>query len=302
MANFRNIIKLNKHLTSVADLNKESILELFNLTSNLINKKQDLNYNYKKGIGLLFFQPSTRTRMSFEIAAKNIGLNTILESNPDVNTAMAKQETLHDVLKTMSNYVDAIVLRHPNEEEVFENIKNIDIPIINGGWGNFEHPTQALIDLYTFHNTFENLENTKLAIVGDPNTRTSRSISELASLFNMKVSFIHPVIYTPKSYSIPYESFIVNDKDSFRQIVPNFDIVYYSNFTGTSVDDKRNEIYDIYYLSKKFLVDNKLYIYSPLPRRPNEMDIEADNTEYQLSFNAVNNSVFLRMALYNFIL
>ena len=96
-------------------------------------------------------------------------------------------------------------------------------------------------------------------------------------------------------------SIICNNKESFQETVKNFDLVYYSNFTGTIIDDKRDVIYDNYFLPKKYLEDNNLCIYSPLPRRPNEMDIEADDTEFQLSFDAVENSVYLRMALINLI-
>ena len=101
-------------------------------------------------MALLFFQPSTRTRMSFEIAAKNLGYNVIIETNPYKSSSSAKGESLYDTFKTISHYVDGIIIRHPDKQVIENNIKNIPIPIINAGIGNWEHPTQSLIDFYTF--------------------------------------------------------------------------------------------------------------------------------------------------------
>ena len=242
--------------------------------------------------------------MGFEIAAKNLGLNTLLETNPKDNLSIAKQETLNDTLKTMSSYVNAIILEHPDECVVFNNIKNINIPIINAGWGNFQHPTQALIDLYTFQNTFIDLNNIKLAIVGDPNTRTAKSIFELAFRFNMSINFIYPNIfnYNIYNYNTPVNKTIANSKEEFQNAVKDSDILYYSNFTNTIVNNEKNNIYNNYYLPLSFLKQYDIKIYSPLPRHPNEMDLDADNTQYQLSFYGIRNSVYLKMALIHSIL
>ena len=284
----------NRNLISISNLSKKDINKLFQLTEDIKFGLKNVQSN--KNIGLLFFQPSTRTRMSFEIAAKKMGMNTLLESNPLKNSAMAKEETLHDVLKTMSNYVDLIVLRHQDEKEVFKNIKNINIPIINGGWGNFEHPTQALIDLYTFKNRFKNYKNIRLSIVGDPNTRTSISISELALKFGIQSTFIYPSELLPKNKNeeLIYEN--IDDKKQFQDYVKNFNLIYYSNWTGTEIDNNRNNLYEKYFLPFNFLYNSNIIVYSPLPR-DYKMDVNADDTLNQLSFEGVENSVYLRMAL-----
>ena len=229
----------NKSLISVKQFTNNDIINIFELANKfkkhyIKHGNSFVNYNNNKGIGLLFFQPSTRTRMSFEIAAKNIGLNALLETNPTNNLSIAKQESLSDTLKTMSQYVDTIILRHPDDEEVFNNIENINIPIINAGWGEFEHPTQALIDLYTFKHNVKSLKNTNLAIVGDPNTRTAKSITELASKFNMSISYIYPDIYSHNINNISVNKLIANNHNDFQKAVQNQDILYYSNFTGTA--------------------------------------------------------------------
>ena len=110
----------NKSLISVKQFTNNDIINIFELANKfkkhyIKHGNSFVNYNNNKGIGLLFFQPSTRTRMSFEIAAKNIGLNALLETNPTNNLSIAKQESLSDTLKTMSQYVDTIILRHPDD-------------------------------------------------------------------------------------------------------------------------------------------------------------------------------------------
>ena len=339
----RNENIYNKNILTIDNILDNDILSLFNLTDYL--KYNDdynfINFNGKKSLGLLFFEPSTRTRMSFELAAKKIGLYTLIETNPNQNMSIAKQESLHDTLKTISNYVDGIVLRHPDEKEVFKNIENIDVPIINAGWGNYGHPTQALIDLYTFKNKFKNLKQTKLAIVGDPNRRTVKSICKLANRLEMPLTIIYPNLYKYQPHNLDYSfnSIIANNKYEFQEAAKEQDILYYSKFTHDILDNKNDNLFDNYkeqhiqwlaaehqlvrkntnngtihshnivyetidnyYLPLSFLEENNVYIYSPLPRHPNEMDKNVDNTKYQLSFEGVKNSVYIRMALLNLIL
>ena len=183
---------------TVNDMNNQQILELFGLADKL---QKGLQIKLNKIISLLFFQPSTRTRAGFEAACKQLQCQTIVETNPIQNSACAKQETLADLLKTMSCYTDCIILRHPVAEDVFNAIENVSVPIINAGWGSWEHPTQALIDLYTFYDCFNRkMSNKKLALVGDLDTRTAKSIAKLAKRFDFHITLIYP-----KNYSLPSE-------------------------------------------------------------------------------------------------
>ena len=281
-----------------------------------IDEKIEHNYSIsvQKNIALLFFQPSTRTRMSFEIASKNIGCNTLLETNPNHSSSIAKGETLHDTLKTMSSYVDAIIMRHPDVHVVRENMNNINVPIINGGFGNWEHPTQALIDFYTFYRKInKKLTNIKIALVGDLNTRTAQSLVKLANIFSVQLYLINYVaypleldrkkLYDNLSNNIVYLTIESNQEFKTCISTHNIDVVYYSNYIGLDCDSTRNKMFDSYYLSLNDLQEMKektghiIHTYSPLPRRKREMDTDVDDTEHDLSFPAIQYSVHVREIL-----
>ena len=258
--------------------------------------------------------------MSFEIAAKNIGYQTILENNPLTASSIAKGETLYDTLKTISYYVDAIIMRHPDKNIVEKNIKGINIPIINAGFGTWEHPTQSLIDFYTFHHQMtslnKKLENTKLAVVGDLNSRTAQSVIKLAVKFNISLLLVNhssyplenkrKALYDTLSSLIEYQT--VETNDQFRNVIKNVDIVYYSNYIGTHCDETRIKMFQSFYLPLEYLQEQEnnsghiIHTYSPLPRRPEEMDIRIDDTKYDLSFPAIKFSVYLRQVLLKHIL
>lgn len=299
---------------SIEQFDKDKILALFKETNVLLEN----NVRYlsdkleKKNIALLFFQPSTRTRMSFEMAAKNNGYLTILESDPVKSSSIAKGETLYDTLKTISNYVDAIVIRHPDKNIVENNIKNINVPIINGGLGTWEHPTQSLIDFFTFQRHLKKpLNRVKLAIVGDLNTRTAQSVIKLGSKFGVTFKMINHTSYPIEKDRLEYYqqltsniSFIsVDNNNDFREQVKDVDIVYYSNYIGTHCDETRVNMFNSFYLPLSFLRDvfnhsgHLIHTYSPLPRRKEEMDVEVDDTVFDLSFPAIKYSVSLRQVL-----
>ncbi|MGH8896108.1 MAG: hypothetical protein ACRDZ4_03575 [Egibacteraceae bacterium] len=107
----------------------------------------------------LFFQPSTRTRMSFETAMHRLGGAVVTEANPLVSSSAAKEESLADMMRTVSKHANVIVLRHPNDDDAREGVKCAQAPVINGGWGDWEHPTQALLDLYTLWRTHGSVES-----------------------------------------------------------------------------------------------------------------------------------------------
>ena len=301
-----------KSFLSIDQYSKEMIEKLFKEVDAKI--EYNTRISIQKNIALLFFQPSTRTRMSFEIASKNIGCNTLLETNPNQSSSIAKGETLYDTLKTLSNYVDAIIMRHPDANVVHDNIQKINIPIVNGGFGNWEHPTQALIDFYTFHrNIPKPLQDIKIALVGDLNTRTAQSLVKLADKCGVSLYLINYVsypleperkqVYDDLTNNIVYLTIETNQE--FKACISNhnIDVVYYSNYIGLDCDSTRLKMFDSYYLSLDDLQDNKnknghtIHTYSPLPRRKHEMDTRVDDTEHDLSFPAIQYSVHLREIL-----
>ena len=154
-----------RSLLSINDLTDKQILELFELGKRL----EPWNM---LGIGLLagrvmvtlFFQPSTRTRMSFETAMLRLGGGVVTETTPLISSSAAKEESLNDTMKVVSKYANVVVLRHPEEEVARVASAYSEVPVINGGFGNWEHPTQALLDLYTLWRTFGRVEGLKVCV------------------------------------------------------------------------------------------------------------------------------------------
>jgi len=137
-----------KSLLSINDLTNDQIYGLFELALALEPwNRSAINLLSGRVMAALFFQPSTRTRMSFETAMHRLGGAVVTEATPMVSSSAAKEGSLADMMKVVSKYANVIVLRHPNDVEAREGVKYADSPVINGGFGHWEHPTQALLDL-----------------------------------------------------------------------------------------------------------------------------------------------------------
>lgn len=264
-----------------------------------------------KTVALLFFQPSTRTRMSFEAAAKRLGCHTLIETQPATASSMSKGETLRDTLTTMACYADCIVMRHPDEQQALAAVggegAGVGVPVINGGWGNWEHPTQTLVDMYTFSRTFGDLQSVTVAIVGDINTRTSRSLIHLCDTLSVTYRVVCHALFEENGRRLQTDGVdrrVVDNEGVFKEAIQGVDVVYYSNYTGTGeTEADRETMFRDMYLSLDYLRElemstgKRTHIYSPLPRRVGEMDTRIDGTRFDLSFPAVRYSVELRMAL-----
>lgn len=260
-----------------------------------------------KTVALVFFQPSTRTRMSFEIAAKRLGCNTLIETHPTTASSMSKGETLHDTLATVACYADCIVMRHPDEKEALDAVHGLSVPVVNGGWGNWEHPTQTLVDMYTFSRTFEDIRTMTIAIVGDVNTRTSRSLVHLCDTLGVAYRVICHALFETNGRMLQttgVELRVVDTGESFKEAIRGVDVVYYSNYTGTGQTEADRQIMfrdmhiPLEYLQEvEVSTGKRTHVYSPLPRRVGEMDTRVDGTPFDLSFPAMRYSVELRMAL-----
>jgi aspartate carbamoyltransferase catalytic subunit len=245
--------------------------------------------------------------MSFETAAKRLGCHTLIETQPTTSSSMCKGETLHDTLATVACYADCIVMRHPNEQEALTAVKGLRVPVINGGWGNWEHPTQTLVDMYTFSRTFGNLQNVAIAIVGDVNTRTSRSLVHLCDTLGVNYRVICHTLFQANGQQLHTENaerHVVDSEEMFKEAIQGVNVVYYSNYTGTGETEVNRQImFRDMYLSLEYLRETELltgkrvHVYSPLPRRVGEMDTRVDGTPFDLSFPAMKYSVELRMAL-----
>ena len=153
------------HLLSVNDLTNDQIYGLFELAKTLEPwNRSGLNVLQGNVMATLFFQPSTRTRMSFETAMARLGGAVLTETTPLISSSMAKEETLADMIKVVSQYANIIVIRHPDADEATGAVPFADCPVICGAFGHREHPTQALLDLYTLWRTYGRVEGLKVCV------------------------------------------------------------------------------------------------------------------------------------------
>jgi aspartate carbamoyltransferase catalytic subunit len=269
----------------------------------------------------LFFQPSTRTRMSFETAMHRLGGSVISEANPLVTSSAAKEESLSDMLSVVSKYANLIVLRHFNAEEARTAAPYSEAPVINAGWGHWEHPTQALLDLYTLYRTFGKIEGLKVCVASADliEARTGHSMAQGLARLGAKVT-----LASQKSRRTPDEvleklaAFGGNrvteefdlTQDTFNELVSGMDMVYLPGCSAPKGPEAESfkKVMDNYYVRyetlNKVQEDNNrtIYITHTLPRRAGEMDLRIDTTRHQLYFEAIAYSVSVRMALVTSIL
>jgi len=263
----------------------------------------------------LFFQPSTRTRMSFETAMQRLGGAVISEANPMVTSSAAKEESLSDMLKVVSKYANIIVIRHFNDVEAREAIPLSDSPVINGGLGHWEHPTQALLDLYTLWSMYGRIEGLNVCIASPDliGARTGHSMAYGLARLGANVVLAsdkanrtpEEVIKKIESMDAKVEESFDHTQDSFNDLVRNMDMVYLPGCSAPKgpESEKFKDMMKRYYVRYETLkdvfekTDKKIYVTHTLPRRAGEMDLRIDNSPFQLYFEAIGFSVSLRMAL-----
>jgi len=263
----------------------------------------------------LFFQPSTRTRMSFETAMARLGGMVITEANPMVSSSAAKEESLADMMKVVSKYANITVLRHPNDVEARDACTYSESPVINGGFGHWEHPTQALLDLYTLWRTQGKIEGVNVCIASSDlvAARTGHSMAYGLARLGAKVT-----LASPKANRIPTEvmdklctvdghvseAFDLN-QDSFNELVADMDLVYLPGCSapkGAEAEEFK-KLMDNYYVRHETLEKVRqengrtISVTHTLPRRAGEMDLRIDTTPSQQYFEAIAYSVSIRMAL-----
>ncbi len=194
---------VGRHLLSVNDLTNEQIYGLFELAKTLEPwNRSGLNVLSGNVMATLFFQPSTRTRMSFETAMARLGGAVLTETTPLISSSMAKEETLADMIKVVSQYANIIVIRHPDADEATGAVPFADCPVICGAFGHREHPTQALLDLYTLWRTYGRVEGLKVC-VATPDlvaARTGHSMALGLARLGAKV-----YLASTKAHRIPQE-------------------------------------------------------------------------------------------------
>ena len=297
----------NKSLVSINDYTKEEYLGILD-TAEKFEKNPVQNLLKGKVVATLFFEPSTRTRLSFESAVSRLGGQIIGFSDTETSS-VTKGETLYDTIKIVSNYCDLIVMRHPLEGSARFASEVTNVPVINAGDGANQHPTQTLLDLYSIRKTQGTLDNLNIFMVGDLKYgRTVHSLLMAMSKFNTKFNFISP---DELKMPIEYKLFLENkqikyyEHKDFTDIVSKADIIYMTRVQKERFSDpiEYERTKDSYVLKNEVLKGTKknLRILHPLPR-VGEIEQEVDRNPKAYYFTQALNGVFIRQAIISSIL
>ena len=292
----------NRNLISIADFSKEEYLKILDIASEF--EKQPVQDIAKgKVVATLFFEPSTRTRLSFESAACRMGAKVIGFSDAS-NSSTAKGESLADTIRTVSCYADIIVMRHPLEGAAQLASEVASVPIINAGDGANQHPTQCMLDLYSIMKTQGTLDNLDVALVGDLKYgRTVHSLVEAMCNFNTTFHLI-----SPNSLKLPsIVKMHVKKKElkyfqytEIQEAIDKVDILYMTRVQRERFLDIQDyeKVKNAYILDKSMLANCKenMKVLHPLPR-VNEIDTNVDSTSQAYYFQQAQNGVYVRQAL-----
>ncbi len=293
----------NRSLVTIADHSKEKILYLLEMA-----KQFELNPNRKlldgRIVATLFFEPSTRTRLSFETAANRLGARVIGFADPKA-TSSSKGETLKDTIKMVSNYADIIVMRHYLEGAARWASEVTDTPIVNAGDGANQHPSQTMLDLYSIYKTQGTLENLNICLVGDLKYgRTVHSLLMAMRHFNPTFFFIAPdELKMPEEYKIYCKKHGIKyfeSSDFSEELINKTDILYMTRVQRERFTDlmEYERVKNVYILRAKMLENTKpnLRILHPLPR-VNEIAYDVDDTPQAYYFQQAKNGLFAREAI-----
>jgi aspartate carbamoyltransferase catalytic subunit len=288
---------------SVADLLREDILRLMK-SAESFEKNPNRKTLDGKICATLFFEPSTRTRLSFETAVNRLG-GKIIGFSDAATTSSSKGETLKDTIKMVANYADLIIMRHHLEGAARYASEITGVPIINAGDGANQHPTQTMLDLYSVYKTQGRLDNLTITTVGDLKYgRTVHSLIVGMSHFNPKFYFIAPEeLKLPETYrqfmddkSLSYEEYI----DFSEDVINRSDILYMTRVQRERFTDlmEYEKVKNVYILKNSMLKNSRknLRILHPLPR-VNEIAYDVDDNPKAYYFEQAKNGVFARQAI-----
>ena len=298
-------------IVSIRDLTREQIEFVLNLSEKMIPYARGEKFTKMlegRILANLFFEPSTRTRMSFETAMARLGGRTLEMSHPSM-MSIAKGETLADTIRMVESYSDAIVLRHPHEGAARLAAKFSRSPVINAGDGAGQHPTQTLLDLFTIRRDKQHIEGIKVALVGDLKYgRTAHSLAEALTMFGAEVTFV-----APASLQMPRETVKQVEKlggkpkltSKLEEVIKDIDVLYVTRIQRERFPDPSEylKVAGSYRIDNTLLREAKqnLTVMHPLPR-VDEIAPEVDYTQHAKYFEQAFNGVPVRMALLSLVL
>lgn len=273
-----------------------------------LKKKGSLNLLKGKILATLFYEPSTRTRLSFEAAMQRLGGGVISMGSVE-SSSVAKGESLSDTARTVSQYADVIVIRHPRIGSAKEAADAVSVPVINAGDGAGQHPTQALLDIYTIYKELGSLKNLRISMVGDLKYgRTVHALIELLSLLGARLYFVSPsLLQMPEEITsqLRRKGIEVTETEDLFKAASESDLIYMTRIQKERFQDmsEYERVKGVFVINEKFLKDlkKKIIIMHPLPR-VNEISPEIDTYEGAAYFRQMKNGVFVRMALLSMVM
>lgn len=297
----------NKSLVSISDFSKKEYLKVLERAAEF--EKNSYNDILKgRVISTLFFEPSTRTRLSFESAINRLG-GRIVGFSDSSSSSATKGETLYDTIRVVSNYAEMIVMRHPSEGSARYASEITNLPVINAGDGANQHPSQTLLDLYSIKKTQGKLDGLKIFMVGDLKYgRTVHSLLMALSEFNTSFYFISPdELRMPGEYKLHLSSkgLQYHESRELDNSIKDADIIYMTRVQKERFSDpiEYEKTKNAYVLKNEMLAGTKdnMKVLHPLPR-VNEIDLDVDHNPKAYYFQQTENGVYVRQAIIALIL
>ena len=296
-----------RHLMSPLDLSKEELDDLLTLASDIEkNPKKYAHVCDDKRLATCFYEPSTRTRLSFEAAMMNLG-GKVLGFSSAGSSSAAKGESVADTIRVVSCYADICAMRHPKEGAPLVASMASSIPVINAGDGGHQHPTQTLTDLLTIRSLKGRLDNLTIGLCGD--LKFGRTVHSLIEALVLRYSNVKFVLISPEELRVPSyirEDILEKNNVEFEEVerledaLPKLDILYMTRVQKERFFNEEDYVRmkDFYILDAKKmqLAKEDMYVLHPLPR-VNEISVEVDDDPRAAYFRQSQYGVYIRMAL-----
>lgn len=295
-----------KHLTSVDQLTRGDLHTIFTVAQEMstLRERESGGVDLLRGKVLcnLFYEPSTRTSGSFEAAMKKLGGDVVLVNQS--GSSIAKGESLPDTVRTLDKYADAIVIRHPGVGSAQEASKYSSVPVINAGDGVGEHPTQALLDIYTIRQELGTMNGLDIALVGDlKHGRTTHSLVKLLSLYNVRLHYVSPPsLRMPREIVdwVKHSGVSQKEYSTLEEVAPFVDVLYMTRIQKERFASEE----EFLAVSKPYVINTALMnkmkqtmvVLHPLPRI-DEIEPEVDLDPRAAYFRQMKYGLYVRMAI-----
>ena len=301
------------HVLEAQQFSRDVMNEIFDVTRGMehVVSRYGSNILNRRIMATLFYEPSTRTRLSFEAAMYRLGGEVITTESAREFSSAAKGETLEDTIRIVEGYADVIVLRHYESGSARRAADAASVPIINAGDGPGQHPTQALLDVYTIQKEIGRLDGIHVALVGDlANGRTARSLAYLLTKYeDVKLYFVAPEMVRMRDDIKGYlteHGVVFEEEDDLMSVMSKVDVVYQTRIQRERFGDR---IEDYERARGKYIIDvetmsalsENAIVMHPLPR-VDEIDPAVDTDPRAAYFRQAHNGVFIRMALLQMVL